>query len=416
MKRLLQRLMMSGGTLNSVSPPALVFVLLGQSLNVTRGTSVQATAMPGRSFMPVAGSSIISWPFNSVNALFSGAWADLATASAFTEDVSKGQSPMAGILNELAVGTFFQRVYIGSVAIGARTIEVLSIDGAYANLQAMISRLCALARSDGYTPSVVLYSAHGESNAANSTSYATYFANGGTYYRRAQLFARQAMRNPNAIVPILLTYPAVGNIVGQTYIPIKTAIMDLAQTLPNAIDAGPIYQWPMDTDLVHPTPGGSMDRGEQVAYRARQFLQENLTVHAPRIVDCTLSGTTVVVYYDKTMVRDASLLVGSNLNTANAEDGFEWFDNGTNIAITTVVFNGDTTITLTLASAPTGTLAQQNLRYGFQTISGAPAGVPANLPGGYARSNETGRLGIYDPAYTQYAYAISQSFVAVRAP
>lgn len=399
----------------AASTTAAIVVLLGQSLNAPRGTVVQASGgSAGFAKMPVGGASITEWDFYPTNATQKGHWNELASAVDYAEGAL--QSPGAGIAQQLGGGRY-SRAYIGNVAIGARSLEVLMTGGPLVNLAATVFRLCELARADGYTPEVIYYSAHGEANAATSTPEQTYYDLGMEYYGRAQLYAAQAMRNPSYVAPVLLTYPVQqsqtpGNL-GESDRAIKEAIRRLCVDQPGFYDAGAVYQWPVGTDRIHPDPGSYVLRGEHIGRLARLITSGSPPSAPQRITGVVLSGTTFTATFSKPVVRDTTLNVGQNLATATAEDGLEWFDGGTAIAIVadSLVYSGNT-ITGTLASAPAGTLAQQVLRIAEQTTTNTLTAGATNLSGSVVRSEESAWTANYGST-PMFDFAIPQRVVGV---
>jgi hypothetical protein len=404
-----------GGSTEVTEAP--VVILLGQSLAAPRGTAV-ATGTIANGVMPVGGASIQNWLFYSTSSIHVGHWDELASSATFqeTDAQSTGQTPLYGILSEL-LGAGVNRAYVGAAAIPGVQLVGLNNGGPLANLWAMLMRLCALAREAGYTPKVYFYSAHGEANAAAGTSRASYFAQAKAYYQLAQLYAAWAMESPSYVAPVFLTYMAQRSTpanVGTNERNICLAIRDLAEQVPGCYDLGGITQWPISSDRVHPTEAAYVQRGEWVGRMIRQKHLSN-TDHAPlRITACTLSGTTFVATWSHAIVRDAASNVGGDLNTANQEDGLEWWDNGSQIAISpgSLVY-GANTITGTLASSPTGTLAQQELRV---AMMGTPIGGalwPGATPGSNIRRNETGFASQWVSGYQHYTWASPQVFAGV---
>ena len=399
------------------APVAPVVILLGQSLAAPRGTAVSTSPVTDAR-MPVGGASLPNWAFFATNATWIGHWDELASSTTFqdTDAQSSGQTPLPGILSEL-LGGAVARAYVGNVAIGARTIDDLDSGGPITNLWAMCMRLCDFARADGYAPKVYFYSAHGEANAAAGTSRASYFAQAREYYERAQLYAAWAMEDPTWVAPIFLTYMAQRATpanVGTNERNICLAIRDLCEQMPGCYDLGGITQWTMSSDRVHPTEAAYVQRGEWVG---RMIRAKHLsgTDHQPlRITGCTLSGTTFTATWSHAIVRDATTNVGSNLNAANQEDGLEWWDNGTQIAIVagSLVY-GPNTITGTLASAPAGTLAQQEIRVAMMGTPAGTATYPANMPGSNIRRDEAGFASQWVGGYQHYTWASPQVFAGV---
>lgn len=392
------------------NPLALVMILLGQSLNESRSTNAVTKGAPVAKML-VGGAAMADWLHDAVNAEHSAHWDDLASVVDFTE--GSGQSPCVGVVDAVAGGNFAQ-VYIASVAIGSRKMEKLIDQGPFANLHAAVSRLCALARADGYNPRVAFYSAHGEADSAASTTETGYYDLAMDYYGRAQLLAAQAMRKPGYVAPVVLTRPTSGSRPSETMEEIHEAIRRIGQDLPGAMDLGAIYQWDVESDRIHPTPGAYVQRGEAVGRLIRDHFEQGVTWRGLHIVDATWDGaTTAVVTFSDAIVKDTSQGVGESLNSANAVDGFEWFDNGTNIAISTVTYSGRRA-TITLASAPSGTTAQQVVRIASQEVTSTLISGAANRSGSQVRAAGDGWPSIYDGSYTNYQWATPQRFEDVR--
>jgi hypothetical protein len=225
------------------------------------------------------------------------------------------------------------------------------------------------------------------------------------------------MRNPAYVAPVLLTYPTQqaqtpGNL-GESDRAIKEAIRRLCVDQPGFYDAGGIYQWPVGADRVHPDPGSYVLRGEHVGRLARLIASGSPPAAPQRITGVVLSGATFTATFSKPVVKDTTLNVGQNLATATAEDGLEWFDNGVAIAITagSLVYSGNT-ITGTLASAPTGTLAQQVLRIAEQTTTGTLTLGFTNNPGSVVMSDESAWTANYGSTPV-FDFAIPQRVVGV---
>lgn len=394
-------------------PKCLIVVLLGQSLNVPRGAVVLPDAPPGVT-MPVGGMSVSEWGFWSLNVEHVGHWDELASVVTYQE--GSEQSPGAGIAATL-LGGRFASASLASVAIGSRTLETLMQGGPLTNLAAVLHRLCDHARGQGLEPEVAFYSAHGEANAAAGTSEAKYYEMGLSYYGRAQLLAAQAMRRPHYKAPLVLTYPvqASDNSSGAAIRAIKSAIRQLAEDLPNGVDAGPLYHWPCNNDRIHPTAEGYVLRGEMVGRVLRNFFERgDRWPGVPRIVRVTLDGTAWTAQFSCPITRDDSIGAGQNLNTGTALDGFEWYDNGSPIAITGPLIYGGWTVKGVLASAPLGSIEQQELRLANQLTSAALANGPENLAGSVLRAAGDGWAAVHDPSYVNHLWASPQVFKSVR--
>jgi len=392
-------------------PKAAVVVLLGQSLNAPWSTAVETKAAPIAK-IPVGGLAITTWGYNTTNAEWTGNWSELASAVDFTEGV--GQTPASGIVNALA-GSKYSRVYVGDAAIGARSLQVLTRLGPITSVNAILHRFCQIAHEDGYDPEVMFYTAHGEANAAAATSENDYFALGMEYYGKVQLYAAQAMQKPGYLAPVVFTYPnqTSNGDAGQRDIAIKAAIKRIAEALPNAINLGPIYQWPMGTDRVHPLPASYVLRGEAVGKVLKEYTTFGSIYQPLRITDVRLDGTEFVATFSEPVARDDTTPFGQNLNTSYAKDGFEWVDNGSFIAISSLTYEG-WKVRGALASEPSGTMDQQVLRVASQATAATLANGPEINAGSLIRAQSAGWPSIYNPSYINYKWAMPQSYNKVR--
>lgn len=388
---------------NPLANVAPVVILIGQSLNAMRGTKV-LTSSWADAYMPVDGAAVGDWSFFTANNDNAGNWASLASVSQLAEGTN--QSPCVGVATMLE--GVVSRAYIVSVAVGARDMATMMSRGQRINIYAALQRLCAIAVADGYEPRPVFYSAHGEANAASNTPENTYYDQAMAFYRSIQLAAAQEVGDPAYVAPVILTYPAQTNAgdSGARDIAIKAAIKRVGDDLPGAVMLGPVYQWPCETDRVHPTPASYVLRGEAVGRLVGQVLAGG-SYDALHITGVTLAGSTFVATFSHPVVRDATLGVGSNLNTSFARDGFEWLDNGSFIQITNLVYSGNT-VTGTLASTPVGTIGQQRLRIASQATTATLTAGASNLAGSLVRKDADGWVSDYDPAYTNYEWASPQ--------
>lgn len=381
---------------------APIVILVGQSLNASRGTKELTSAPSGSPKMPTDGVSVVDFAFYGSNQNNCGNWDSFATFDALAEGT--GQSPCVGIATTLAA-TYAQS-YIVSVAVGARKLSSIRSQGQRANVYASLQRMIAQARADGYEPLPMFYSAHGEADAVAGTSEATYYADGMDYYKMLQLAAAQALGDPSYVAPIYLTYPAQtngGGTNGANDVAIKNAIRRIGKDLTGAIDAGPVYHWPCNSDRVHPTPASYILRGEHIG---RKIAQAD-TTDALYITGVTLSGTTFVATFSKSIVRDNTLGNGNSLNASYALDGFEWMDNGSYIKINSINYSGNTA-TGTLNATPSGSLAQQRLRIASHATTITLTSGADYLAGSLVRAAGAGWASTYNPAYTNYDWAIPQ--------
>jgi len=396
---------------NKFSPIAPVVILLGQSLNAARGTIAQSVASPNVKML-VAGCHVSSFDFWSANPIKSTNYTNVASTISLTEG-GDGQSPCVGIANKI-LGANIERAYVGSVAVGARTLSTISTDGIKKNVYAFVHRLCELSRSEGYTPKVIFYSAHGEADAFAGTTEQDYFTRGIEYYKMCQLVAMQAMRDADYRAPVILSYPMQNSTTGATdNRTMARAISGVAKNLVNGIDFGSIYQWPMESDRTHPAPTGYVQRGEYVAGIIQKLLVNNFKSTVLEMIDVTLTGANVVAIFNDEVVQDLTMDAGTNLNTGFALDGFEYLDNGSFIAIDSIDYRGSSVL-LTLASAPTGTTSQQQLRIASQTTTATlVVGLDNNI-GSQVRKNNAGSRSIINNTQQSYDWAKTQT-IGLRA-
>ena len=394
-------------------PRAAVIILLGQSLNAPRNPTVLASAgPPGFAKMPVGGSSITYWDFFATNNTHTGHYNDIESSVDYSEGAS--QTPGAGIISQL-VGGPFSKVYIGNSAIGGRQLAILMAKGPLANTHALIKRLCKMAQDDGFIPEIFFYSQHGEADAFVGTSTQLYIDQGKMYYQRCQLYAAQALNNPSYVAPVLLAFPAqqaqAAANTGEHDRNIKEAIRQLC-SLPGFYNAGAIYQWPVDTDRIHPLVGSYVLRGEHIG-RMISAIASGSAVYTPlQINSVSLTGATFIATFNKNVVKDTVLNVGQNLVTTTAEDGFEWFDKGVPLAINSgsLIYSGNT-VTGTLASVPTGTKEQQTLRIAEQYTEASLIIGATNLAGSLVRSEEQWIANYLNTVC--YDFAIPQRIIGV---
>jgi len=286
-------------------------------------------------------------------------------------------------------------------------LQPIGQGGMRTNIYAMVHRFVAEAETAGYVPKIAFFSAHGEADAVTAMSQTTYYDNALDYYKMCQLVAKQALNDPNYVAPVLLTYPAQqsGGGSGDNDRAIKEAIRLLSVNNAGIYDGGSIYQYPCNTDRVHPTDAGYVLRGEWIGYQIKSPMTQ------PMITSVSQTGTSFTVTYNQNIQRDATLNTGTNLNTSFALDGFEWLDNGSLIKINSLVY-GTNTITGTLNSTPVGSTAQQVLRYGVQTTTATLTAGYDNMAGGLVRSTDAGVVSTFDTGYTHYKWAIPQRITA----
>lgn len=392
---------------------AAVVILLGQSLNAGRGGTIAQAKANANSFMFNNGVHVSAFDFWSLNNDHTAEYDDMASVVEL-EEGGEGQSPCAGIASTI-VGERYSRVYIGSIAVGARRMATLMSRGSRCNLYAFIERFCDLVRADGYEPEIMFYSAHGEADAANGTSEANYYDYSMLYYQTCQMAARQYMQVSDYIAPIFFTYPLQNSQqsnTGDADRTIAKVIERIARDLTKGIDCGPIYQWPANSDRVHPTDVGYVYRGEWIGQAMRDFAMGRGPWPSVRAIDLTWDGATeFVVTFDAEVERDTGMDAGTNLNTSFALDGLEWLDNGSYVQITNLSYEGRK-IVGTLASSPSGSTAQQELRIAAQTTANTLISGAANHSGSQIRKSSSGMKSLYDFSQVNYVWANKQTITA----
>lgn len=390
----------------SGSPLALILVLIGQSLTVPRGdVSVTGTA-PENCFMPVGGIGLPDMAFFSLNVEHVSHWDEWASAVRMVEGNDR-QSPVGGAALQLA-GSNFDRIYGVSVGIGSRDHYTLGAGGPRCNMYAALQRMCQLARDAGYTPVVAGATAHAESSMNNGRSEADYYETGMRYYGMFQMAAAQAMGDPNYRAPIVFSHPQ-SNSYGQATLDVQKALLRLTKDIPNAINIGSSGVFGTGADRVHNTDQGQAHRGEIYGWALREFYEKGRRVAPVMISDCVINGTTATVILNTDTVDDsANYDYGENLNSSNAFLGFEWYDNGTAIEITNAVKNGYIW-TLTLASAPTGTTEQQEVRLAVQATASTLVNGSNNRSGTPIRESGNGVPFISTPGETWHRFPVPQS-------
>lgn len=377
------------------SKRAAILVLVGQSNNVPRGTPISGSVSPDVK-MPVGGNSMTYWPFSSTNADWVAKHTDVA--SAVTDAQGASENPGSGMALAMLGGTF-SRVYMCSVALGSSSFTRLQTAGPIANCQATISRLCDIARADGFEPYVVFDTHHGEQGAFNGDSEATYYSQGWAYYRQIQSFAANAMRRVDYDAPILFHMPVAYGTFGTAanMRNVAKAIVRLARDIPGGIMLGGSYQFPI-TDGVHQSNVGMRKKGELAGQLLRDYFSQRGTFQALQMVDAVWSGATVTVTFNKEIVYDTTLTFGTSLNATNALAGFEFTDDGAFIKINAISVQGRKAV-LTLNAAPTGTT--QLVQIASQAMTGSPTTFQLTA-GSQIRTNAVAPLSIYD--YTTQLY------------
>lgn len=120
-------------------------------------------------------------------------------------------------------------------------------------------------------------------------------------------------------------------------------------------------------DEVHPNDAGFLAMAERNGRKMANLFGTTLTgVDGPAMTGWSRTGTAVTV----TIAHDG----GTDITPSSGIEGFHFFDGGTEIAVTAAVRTNATTVTLTLASVPTG--GSQTLTYIYDEEASA---TPANL-------------------------------------
>lgn len=113
-------------------------------------------------------------------------------------------------------------------------------------------------------------------------------------------------------------------------------------------------------DVVHPNDAGYAALGPRLARCIAKAAGDSVPgAIGPRMTGAVRTGTSVAV----TIAHDS----GTDFTPASAIEGFSFFDGASSISITAAVRTNATTITLTLASTPTGV---ETLYYGYDAMLG----------------------------------------------
>jgi hypothetical protein len=386
-----------------------IVILTGQSLNAWRGsTRFLETGWSGaRQF--VGGGAATEMDFAAILEIETPDHND--TASVVTQaETSGGQSPIAGIASALS-GAGFTRVYLYSAAIGSRAYDAQFGTGIFQSVVTGVQRMIELAAGQGDTdPDIFFYHAHGEEDARNGRTAEQYRDDTILWTQRLQLLAAQYLERPTYRAPVFLSQP----IQSRWPTPGSDSSRDRAikhgmKLAVDSDDTDEIYILPaysttqnVDTGIIHPSEEDYVRRGEYVGFLIKDYLAG--TVYEPlRISSVTRSGATVTVQFTDSITRDTS---GGWSSTANGVDGFEYFDNGSEITISGVVYSGDTA-TITLNSTPVGSDAQQVLRIALQTPPTSPSNKE-NMAGSYVRRAGAGVASVTNAGWTHHDYAIAE--------
>jgi hypothetical protein len=363
--------------------------------------------------MPVGGCASPHWLFdpasggsNEENTLH---WSDAATAATYAEEGTI-QGPGGG-LDLIGLPSTHVKGYMASVAIGSRNLEVLAGGGPMATTLAIIERFAAFAAADGHELDYVFVYHHGEKAVSDATSEAQYYANGMDYCTALQLYAAQAVGRPSYVPPILFAHhmqmqPVIANAVG-----IQKAILRLSEDVPNAMSIGPSYPYDSESDRIHQTPLGFVQRGEAYGLRIKRWFEDGDTAPPLKMLTAVRTGASIAVTFNKNITIDGAATFGTNLNTSLAHaTGFEYIDNGSPVQVTNAVALGSDGVTLTLASTPSGA-GSQVLRIAMQATSASLVSGASNRSGSQIRRAGYSAASVYDGAFTHYEWATPQEIV-----
>lgn len=210
----------------------------------------------------------------------------------------------------------------------------------------------------GAAPNVILW-AQGEADSSRIPAYTTK-----TQYKDALLAIFAHMRQRYGGIPVIVQQ--LGRRTGTwTNTGGPQAVREAQQELCDTHDwihRGPeIYDQGLH-DAVHMDNAGYVAVAQRLARKLHNVRGGNLPgVDGPRIVAATRSGASIAV----TLVHDG----GTDFAPASGISGFSYFDGSHNpIAISAAVRTDATTVTLTLASAASGTLY-----YGYDAMTGLDA-------------------------------------------
>jgi hypothetical protein len=163
-----------------------------------------------------------------------------------------------------------------------------------------------------------------------------------------------------ASVPIIIVPIGARSDSQQTgYNTIRAAQKDVATTLAYVHLAPEKFDNTLEASGPHLTDAGYANNAPRVIRKAADVLGESITggVDGATITNAVRSTTTITV----TIAQDG----GTDFTPTSAISGFHFFDDAVEINITAAVRTNATTITLTLASTPTGV---ETLYYGYASL------------------------------------------------
>lgn len=144
---------------------------------------------------------------------------------------------------------------------------------------------------------------------------------------------------------------------------------------------GASYPLQFRTDCLHFTAESQRRLGEYFAKVYAKVILAGETWEPVRPMQITRAANVITVQY---YVPAPPLVLDTTRVTNPGQYGFEYVDDNGPIAITNVVVSGADTVTVTLASTPTG--ANKKLRYGQNQIPSTCVG-PGTIMAGGARGN-----------------------------
>ncbi len=193
----------------------------------------------------------------------------------------------------------------------------------------------------------------GENDVAAAVSEATYQTALGTLVSRMRTdwLNKSAQTNLPVILVEIGTHTTANDADQQA---IRNAQLAFAAATADVYMSGSTVDLPL-RDAVHYTNAANYQTlAPRVAKVAAAIFNGSSTTPWPRATGWSRSGTTVTV----TLAHGA----GTDFTPTTGIDGFEFLDGGTPITISAAVRTNATTITLTLATSPSGA---ESLRYGY---------------------------------------------------
>ncbi len=383
-------------SLGVVADKAMLFVGIGQSLMAVRGSSVQTApgSLNSGALKFVGGAHVNEFDFYAGNVEHPTNYSDVASTVAFAEGTT--QSPLAGITNTL---TGYEDMLLNSTALGARNIATLHATSY--NIAAVVEMGVIHLIAEGYDPEnieIAFAFKQGEADATAGTDPTLYENRVTSFVRRCRALARQALKISSYVAPFHMSFPVQQHEQDDDRA-IKQALLNVALAH-TKFYFGEVWSVPIGTDRVHPEVDGYVLMGEKIGY---DIANEHLPMRC-LTAELTNGGNKVLLTFNKNVVRDTTLGKGTSLNAANAEDGVEYHNGTSFVALSNAVYSAKT-VEFDLASTQT----VGEVRIAVQNTDGTVKSGQDNIAGCFIRSDEAGRVSVYDPTYTHYDYAIPQS-------